>query len=213
MKNLFLLSSFLLLSLTNLANSNPLLIKDNKELVFENKTNENNNLKCLKVNNWCYENYDCCSGICYVYGSHAECIECIKKTDHTMCEYDYQCCSGLFCYNGESTGNQNRCVSCFPIGSYCKENSNCCSRFCYSGASTGNENRCVENCFPVNSYCKWDGECCSGLFCYSGDSTGNQNRCLKCFKDYSWCKEDSNCCSGICYTNALDYSLNYCKPN
>ena len=131
MKNLFLLSSFLLLSLTNLANSNPLLIKDNKELVFENKTNENNNLNCLKVNKSCYSDSSCCSGICYIYGgSRTGCIECIKKTDHTICEFDYQCCSGLFCYSGESTGNQNRCLKCFDSGSWCSMDYECCSGDC-----------------------------------------------------------------------------------
>ena len=84
MKNLFLLSSLLLLSLTNLTNSNPLLIKDNKELVFENKTNENNNLNCLKLGEVCKTQSDCCAHYCYCDEKKLESLCKCEKDPHCI---------------------------------------------------------------------------------------------------------------------------------
>ena len=132
MKNLFLLSSFLLLSLTNVNSQN----SENSSLItFNNSITElktNNTLKCVADNQPCpieYGEYNCSS-----------------------------CCSGNVGYDycSPETGLCNWfCGNCLPENKPCEKDSDCCYSPC------GTNKKCME-CYVKNHGCWTDKECCSG---------------------------------------------------
>ena len=90
MKNLFLLSSFLLLSLTNLVNSDKINVTSEVILV------ENDNLKCTENGEPCWNYSFCCSQYCSNFSDRCE--SCIPKGNG--CFSPQKCCGNYFCMDG-----------------------------------------------------------------------------------------------------------------
>lgn len=140
---------------------------------------------CGDDNFGCAKNEDCCSGYCG--GGRCGYPDC--KQLGVPCVDDDQCCPQAdggpgICATVDHVSLCSTGQGCFPLGSDCSVDGQCCTGACDPAFL-----KCANPCTVSGEDCTLDGECCSG-HCAGGTCSSTCST--------SYCKTDLDCCSRAC---------------